>query len=76
MPTWEDRLRGYMAPIRVRSVDDSVVRKLRQRAARHGRSMNDEVCNILANAVSNEDQPRMDLARAVRIKRNRRTPAR
>jgi plasmid stability protein len=61
-----------MTPILVRKVDEAIVRKLRLRAARHGRSMNDEVCHILRGAVWNENWPRTRLAAAMPRKRNRR----
>ena len=43
-----------MAQILVRNVDDSLKRKLRRRAERHGHSMEQEVRDILRDAVKNE----------------------
>lgn len=40
-----------MGQILVRNLEDSVKRKLQRRAARHGRSMEEEVRDILRNAV-------------------------
>ena len=43
-----------MAQFVVRRVDDDVARKLKQRARRHGRSMEDEVRHILRSAARDE----------------------
>ena len=43
-----------MAQFVVRRVDDDVARKLKQRARRHGRSMEDEVRHILRSAAHDE----------------------
>jgi plasmid stability protein len=40
-----------MAQIIVRKLDETVKRKLQRRAARHGRSMEEEIREILSNAV-------------------------
>lgn len=48
-----------MGMITVRNVDDSVKRALRERAARHGRSMEAEVRSILVDAVSRQDAPNL-----------------
>lgn len=45
-----------MAQLVVRNLDDAVKARLRQRAQRHGRSMEEEVRNILQNAVKDEGQ--------------------
>ena len=45
-----------MASLTVRQLDDRLKRLLRLRAARHGRSMKDEVCTILAHAAQDADQ--------------------
>jgi len=47
-----------MAQILVRDVEDDVKERLQRRAARHGRSMEAEVRDILRNAVREEAQPR------------------
>lgn len=44
-----------MASLTVRELDDEVKRKLRLRAAHHGRSMEAEVRSILADAVAEPD---------------------
>lgn len=41
-----------MANISVRKVDDDTIRRLREQAARHGVSMEEEVRRILQRAVS------------------------
>ena len=46
-----------MAQFVVRKVEDEVKRRLRRRAARHGRSMEEEVREILRNAVKAEEAP-------------------
>jgi plasmid stability protein len=43
-----------MAQMIVRNLEDAVKRKLQRRAARHGRSMEEEVREILRNAVKDE----------------------
>ena len=44
-----------MASLTVRDLDDEVKRKLRLRAADHGRSMEAEVRHILADAVADRE---------------------
>ncbi|MFI5015597.1 MAG: Arc family DNA-binding protein [Hyphomicrobiales bacterium] len=46
-----------MAQILVRHIEDDVKERLRRRAARHGRSMEAEVRDILRDVVKQEDQP-------------------
>ena len=46
-----------MAQILIRQLDDDVKRKLVQRARRHGRSTEEEVREILRNAVRDADEP-------------------
>ena len=46
-----------MASITVRNLDDDVKTRLRMRAARHGRSMEEEARLILAEAVERETVP-------------------
>ena len=43
-----------MAQVVVRKLEDEVKERLRQRAARHGRSMEAEIRDILRNAVRDE----------------------
>lgn len=50
-----------MAQVIVRNLDDSVKRKLQRRAAKHGRSMEEEVREILRDAVKDEGTPRKGL---------------
>jgi antitoxin FitA len=47
-----------MAQVIVRNLEDTVKRKLQRRAARHGRSMEEEVRDILRNAVKDEGRTR------------------
>jgi plasmid stability protein len=44
-----------MATLTIRQIDDDIKAKLRVRAAKHGRSMEAEVRDILAEAVAGED---------------------
>ena len=44
-----------MAQIVVRNLDDDVKAKLQQRARRHGRSIEEEMRDILGNAVKGEE---------------------
>jgi plasmid stability protein len=46
-----------MAQLIVRNLDPTVKEKLRSRAARHGRSMEEEVRDILCAAVAADDEP-------------------
>jgi plasmid stability protein len=46
-----------MAQFVVRHLEDAVRIRLQRRAARHGRSMEEEVREILRNAVKNEGAP-------------------
>jgi antitoxin FitA len=50
-----------MAQVIVRNLEDAVKRKLQRRAARHGRSMEEEVRDILRDAVKDEDRSRKGL---------------
>jgi plasmid stability protein len=43
-----------MAQVIVRNLETAVKRKLQRRAARHGRSMEEEIRDILRNAVKDE----------------------
>lgn len=45
-----------MAQVLVRNLDDGVKAKLKQRARRHGRSTEEEIRVILANAVRSQDR--------------------
>ena len=46
-----------MAQLVVRNLDEEVKERLRRRARRHGRSTEEEVRDILRNAVKEEDEP-------------------
>ncbi len=46
-----------MAQLLVRQLDDDVKEKLQRRARQHGRSTEEEVREILRNAVRNEGKP-------------------
>jgi len=50
-----------MAQVIVRNLEDSVKRKLQRRAASHGRSMEEEIREILRNAVKDGGSPRRGL---------------
>ena len=45
-----------MAQFVVRNLEDDVKARLKRRAARHGRSMEEEARHILRDAVKNQDQ--------------------
>jgi plasmid stability protein len=47
-----------MAQLIVRNLEEAVKRKLKRRAARHGHSMQQEVGNILRDAVKHEGRNR------------------
>jgi plasmid stability protein len=50
-----------MAQVIVRNLEDAVKRKLQRRAARHGHSMEEEIREILRNAVKDERRPQRGL---------------
>lgn len=54
-----------MASITIRNVEIDLKRRLRRRAAKHGRSIEEEVRDILLRAVA-ERKPRLNLAAAIR----------
>jgi antitoxin FitA len=55
-----------MASMTIRNLDDSLKRRLRLRAAQHGRSMEDEAREILRQALAEGETPPPDLATALR----------
>ena len=56
-----------MASITIRNLDDEVKRRLRVRAAEHGRSMEEEAREILRHGVGQE-KPAHNLAAAIRAR--------
>jgi plasmid stability protein len=54
-----------MGQLLVRNLEDGVKRKLQRRAARHGRSMEEEAREILRNAVKDEGRPEHGLGSAI-----------
>ncbi len=58
-----------MASLTIRNLDDAVKRRLRLRAAAHGRSMEDELREILRTVLAEgDDASSVDLAQAVRAR--------
>ena len=55
----------WMSSITIRNLEPSVKERLRIRAARHGLSMEQEVRDILREAVTRESEVRGDLAQAI-----------
>ena len=55
-----------MASITIRRLDDGVKAKLRVRAARHGRSMEEEAREILKAGVAAKPAPKLNLADSIR----------
>ena len=55
-----------MASITIRNLHDGLKRRLRIRAAHHGRSMEEEVRQILYNVLSQELSAPVNLASAIR----------
>jgi plasmid stability protein len=51
-----------MASITIRNIEDSVKQRLRIRAAKHGRSMEEEARRILKAGVTNADRPNLAVA--------------
>jgi plasmid stability protein len=56
-----------MTSITIRNLEEAVKRRLRVRAAEHGRSMEEEAREILRRAV-NEPEPPLNLAAAIRAR--------
>ena len=54
-----------MAQVIVRKLEETVKRKLKQRAARHGHSMEQEIRDILRDAVKEEDTSTGGLGTAI-----------
>jgi len=54
-----------MAQLVVRNIEDSVKARLKRRAARRGRSMEEEVRDILRDAVKEEESPSVGLGTAI-----------
>ena len=54
-----------MASMTIRNLDDSIKRRLRVRAAEHGKSMEEEAREILRAALSQEEDGSQCLARRV-----------
>lgn len=57
-----------MASITIRNLDESLKASLRVRAARHGRSMEDEVRNILRAALVQEAVPDRNLVERIQAR--------
>ena len=55
-----------MASITIRNLDAELQQRLRRRAARHGRSPEEEVCDILRAALGPEPPAPENLATAIR----------
>jgi plasmid stability protein len=55
-----------MATLTIRNLDEALKRRLRVRAAQHGRSMEEEVREILREVVSERSGP--DLAASIRAR--------
>ncbi|HEV2522909.1 MAG TPA: Arc family DNA-binding protein [Candidatus Acidoferrales bacterium] len=54
-----------MAQMVVRNIEEAVKSRLRRRAARHGRSMEEEVRDILRDAVKEEETSTVGLGTAI-----------
>lgn len=54
-----------MAVMTIRNIDDAIKKRLRLRAAMHGRSMEDEARDILRSALSTEIPRPRNLAEAI-----------
>lgn len=57
-----------MASITVRNLEDGLKRRLRVRAAQNGRSMEQEVRDILRAALDDDPSPVQNLASAIRAR--------
>src|SRR3546814_1024326 len=63
LPIWR---RGSMASIVIRNIDDDLKARLRRRAAGHGRSMEDELREILRSTLAAEPLSGADLMARIR----------
>ena len=57
-----------MATMTIRNIDDQLKKRLRIRAAQHGRSMEDEARDILRSALSAEPARAVTLVDAIRAR--------
>ncbi len=57
-----------MTSITIRNLDETVKRRLRVRAAHHGRSMEEEARDILASAVSQQSPAAGNLVQDIRAR--------
>jgi plasmid stability protein len=55
-----------MAVMTIRNIDDAIKKRLRVRAAIHGRSMEDEARDILRSALCTDEPRPRNLAHAIR----------
>jgi plasmid stability protein len=55
-----------MASITIRNLDEKLKQHLKMRAARHGRSMEDEALDILRTALAEDSATPQDLGLAIR----------
>lgn len=55
-----------MASITIRRLDESVKKRLRIRAAQHGRSMEEEARQILQSGLAKRDESGLDLVKMIR----------
>lgn len=56
-----------MVQLLVRNLDDDVMRRLEDRARQHGRSVEEEVCDILRQAVMSKEKPVEPLGERFRL---------
>jgi plasmid stability protein len=54
-----------MASITIRKLDEKTKARLRLRAARHGRSMEEEARTLLRSALQTEESPERNLAESI-----------
>jgi plasmid stability protein len=57
-----------MASITIRNLDEKTKARLRMRAARHGRSMEEEARTLLRAALREDSPPRGNLARTIQAR--------
>ncbi len=57
-----------MASITIRRIDEDIKERLRRRAARHGRSMEDEVRELLRTSLATETAEPVNLAERIRAR--------
>jgi antitoxin FitA len=63
---WQARYAEHVASIVIRQLNDATIERLRVRASRHGRCMEEEAREILNDALTSKDTTGRNLAESIR----------